>query len=1234
MKKNILNKFINEKNNNNTFIVTKMTEKRVKKFETKGKYIEFKFVDTPVGENPIKWLEKGVRDVLKFAMKDLDPHDQVGLTFCSQDFKEKGPGWVAFKEASSYKFEDVWAVIYSVFQSNANSYNTDTFCLGITSVRMPRGEGRRRKYNSFEEFRTKCGGIIKINNDDNLCLPRALVTAIAQKSTDKDERAKMRKNYKGIQTTETLKLIQNAGVTIPANGCGVPEIFLFQTYLTEFNITVYNFGCKNNEKGRDIIFDGRILNGKEFDKNSNINLLYHNNHFDVISSVTAAFCCSYYCEKCHIAYNTKNIHQCDRDIENKDVPNQYKEHIDVNEHKFCTICKTFKNIDHLCYIQPNNGVPPSKKQLFIFFDFETRQEKIYNILENKLHEVNLCVFNQRCIYCVNIVNLAICDSCGVRQQILEHDCVKNFIEYVLNVRLNFDVFCIAHNGQSFDHQFILNYMLTETLFTPYIIQRGTKILLLSIENVKFIDSLNYFPMKLSSLPAAFDLPSDFKKGYFPHLFNKIVNKDYIGTLPAIEYYSPDSMHVDERQKLLEWYDYHKNDNFIMKKELIEYCTSDVNILTLACLKFRQNFLSECNVCPFTEAITIASACNLVYRRNFLEPNKISIIPKWGYRFKDNQSKIAIHWLLWLESQRKIKIKHAGVGREVKILGQKVDGYCEETNQIFEFHGCYYHGHTECFIHNRDKPINKNSTDTLNSRLAATRNKTERLRKANYEVIEEWECHFKEQLKTDHEMNSFENHPVLTVSPLEPRDAFYGGRTGNTRLYYKVKNDEKIKYTDVCSLYPWVCKYGKFPVGHPKLYVGNTECRKINLSKINGLIKCKILPPQNLFHPVLPQKQNGKLMFSLCSRCSEIQNVGNCSHSDEQRAISGTWVIDEVLKALEKGYIICNIYEIYEYEVEQYDPITKSGGLFSQMMDKFLGMKQAASGFPPGCSTIDEKEAYIKQFFNTEGIKLEFSSILKNSGLRSLAKLMLNSFWGKFGQRENLPKTTIINKPNELYEMLSDPSKIVNNLLIINENTLVLNWEYREEDSEILSTGNVCIAAYTTTQARLKLYEYLEKLEERVLYYDTDSIIFISNDGQYEPPIGNCIGDMTNELEQYGKESYINEFVSGGPKNYGYKVWSTKEQAELVVCKVKGIQLNYNTSKILNFFTMKDLILESSDCECDKEIYIISDNIGRTSEHEVITRKEKKTYRINALKRKFYNTLDSVPYGFKKKKSVK
>jgi len=63
--------------------------------------------------------------------------------------------------------------------------------------------------------------------------------------------------------------------------------------------------------------------------------------------------------------------------------------------------------------------------------------------------------------------------------------------------------------------------------------------------------------------------------------------------------------------------------------------------------------------------------------------------------------------------------------------------------------------------------------------------------------------------------------------------------------------------------------------------------------IGGIIKCKVLPPRNLYHPVLPYKSNYRVMFPLCSACDDTMNQGNFTHTDEELCIVGTWVVDEV-----------------------------------------------------------------------------------------------------------------------------------------------------------------------------------------------------------------------------------------------------------------------------------------------------------------------------------------------------
>ena len=85
----------------------------------------------------------------------------------------------------------------------------------------------------------------------------------------------------------------------------------------------------------------------------------------------------------------------------------------------------------------------------------------------------------------------------------------------------------------------------------------------------------------------------------------------------------------------------------------------------------------------------------------------------------------------------------------------------------------------------------------------------------------------------------------------------------------------------------------------------------------------------------------------------------------------------------------------------------------------------------------------------------------------------------------------------------------------------LQWECHKDFVEQDASTNIFVAAFTTAWARLKLYGEMEKLGTAVLYHDTDSIVYARN-GVNDPPLGNFLGDFTDELDG----DTITTFVSG------------------------------------------------------------------------------------------------------------
>ena len=91
--------------------------------------------------------------------------------------------------------------------------------------------------------------------------------------------------------------------------------------------------------------------------------------------------------------------------------------------------------------------------------------------------------------------------------------------------------------------------------------------------------------------------------------------------------------------------------------------------------------------------------------------------------------------------------------------------------------------------------------------------------------------------------------------------------------------------------------------------------------------------------------------------------------------------------------------------------------------------------------------------------------------------------------------------------MTDPNKIVKNVDICRENLLLVNLDDTESSVEPHACINVIAAAFFTAQARLKLYGILEKLNERVLNFGTDSIIYHHKPHLWNPTIvNNRLGD--------------------------------------------------------------------------------------------------------------------------------
>ena len=216
----------------------------------------------------------------------------------------------------------------------------------------------------------------------------------------------------------------------------------------------------------------------------------------------------------------------------------------------------------------------------------------------------------------------------------------------------------------------------------------------------------------------------------------------------------------------------------------------------------------------------------------------------------------------------------------------------------------------------------------------TQAKVQSLRDRGYTVVEMWECDWHQRLQDQPEvadcMSSLHLQP-----PLQPCEVFFGGCTNVVQLHHTAAQGEEIHYYDYTSLYPWV----KNPLGHPEfIYTPNT----VDLHPYFGLAKCSVLPPLGLYHPVLPYCTGDKLTFPLCRICVEDQldlplhaKTWHCPHTPEQRALTGTWCTPELEKAVEQGYVVQKIHEVWHFPQSH-------KGLFAKYVNTWLQIKEEAS----------------------------------------------------------------------------------------------------------------------------------------------------------------------------------------------------------------------------------------------------------------------------------------------------
>ena len=374
---------------------------------------------------------KIIHHLLEDVKEGMAPNDQVRFILRSEQLET--PISLPFMPVERLTTERVYSALERVIQSNQEFRLNDTVTIDLNHVLAPVGSGRKKRttYN-IDDYLSEKGSVVRIkNNDDDMCLARALVVARAKK--DNDPRYNQIRNSKNpIQREKAFDLHEAANV--PLGPCGLNEVALFQQYLVGYQIVIIS-GDHNQQR--------HIIHPHPRAPTRNHSLLYIY-ITTILMSLTAFqdFCvvvifvpgvlnpiilltdhlCSAMCRccrgfdckwendgivcreckrlfksrTCYDRHKTEPINsggktvcqvirvceKCDKAMHINKINS--KGHICGRKCRTCGVVITREDTDHKCYMQPLEQDEDSSYNHMLFFDFEATQE-------HGIHQPNLCV---------------------------------------------------------------------------------------------------------------------------------------------------------------------------------------------------------------------------------------------------------------------------------------------------------------------------------------------------------------------------------------------------------------------------------------------------------------------------------------------------------------------------------------------------------------------------------------------------------------------------------------------------------------------------------------------------------------------------------------------------------------------------------------------------------------------------------------------------------------------------
>ena len=825
-----------------------------------------------------------------------------------------------------------------------------------------------------------------------------------------------------------------------------------------------------------------------------------------------------------------------------------------------TVYQSSTGLTHVCYMPKPQSKPYITDSKLYALDIESMQVTSEQDPTKMAHRcVLICV---RSIY--------------NREEMYQFETEQEFTDHLIkNKKLFQGAVFLAHNGGGYDYQFFLRHWEHSNLKYEHIPRPGSKHKYLELKFYfdnstswcRFIDFMMLVPESLRSVGESFGL--EVQKGDFPHRFLNEATRFYVGPIPPLhsddDWFSYKSKKSKlEQQHLQEWYDkqllkycscrgvcWCRKEKWDCNTFLEEYCWLDVHVLADAARAYRDMIMNledtSDNIVwkgqgydPFL-CITQSQLAMQIFLSGWGQNMPCIYVPKHN---KPDFNWKSIEWLEGLQPRGLGgRILHRGNYHSMYYVEQinfLCDGYqCDgDVQTVYIFADCKEYCCERCYPEDYIHPVYKRPNIKIREEFE---NDLVYLR-SNFNVVVMKECDY---------ITNEQNRVAFQI--YTDREMFYGGRTEVFTPYANAALlNQKFSYHDVCSMYPHVCSKKVLPIGIPTFLFGDMIHReRLNPNHRNpyfGFARIRVVPPKKDFLGLLPSRnENGRLLF----------------HLEEQ---VGYWHTSEIYLALENCYVITEVYQVIHFEKEQ-----RSDTLFRGYMEYFLRLKIEADGWKKMGATSEnptdvQKDHLCEMSYQNNGqmARPRRDEVAKNPVKRKIAKIFLNCLWGKFCQVQNKEVFCDITNFSD-YQYLVTTSEVMN-----------VNVKFRMSPSGALKTSfdlegnylrpnkkyNIFIAASVTAEARCILHRRMLLIgPERVMYCDTDSIIFHSDEGEDQAMLGSGLGEFTDE---YAGEK-ITHFYAIAPKFY----FVVTENSMHI--KSKGIWLTEENKLLLNEESIRSLI---------------------------------------------------------------